>query len=216
MSNNTILIMTAVETERQAVLRGLQHHPGFKVEIAGVGPVAAAVHTTLALAKNKYACVISAGIGGGFPPHAELEHIVIANAIILADLGAESPDGFIPIEKLGFGNATVLPNMEVSRQLVTSLSEVGLPVVHAPILTRSTVTGTKESADQLMQQHPEAAAEAMEGFGVAAAAVACGIPVIELRTISNMVGPRDRDSWRMKEALNQLTNASAILREVFK
>jgi futalosine hydrolase len=55
----------------------------------------------------------------------------------------------------------------------------------------------------------------MEGFGVAAAAHSFGIPVIEIRAISNAVGPRDREAWRIKEALDSLKAASTIFSEVF-
>lgn len=45
----------------------------------------------------------------------------------------------------------------------------------------------------------------MEGFGVAEAAAAHGIPVLELRAVSNPVGPRDRTAWRIGDALAALT-----------
>jgi futalosine hydrolase len=51
----------------------------------------------------------------------------------------------------------------------------------------------------------------MEGFGVATAAAAFGVPVLELRTISNAVGPRDRAAWRIPAALGALTTAFAAL-----
>ncbi|HBP64053.1 MAG TPA: futalosine hydrolase, partial [Desulfosporosinus sp.] len=41
-----------------------------------------------------------------------------------------------------------------------------------------------------------------------------GLPVLEIRAISNMVGPRDRSTWRVKEALDVLEAASAVLTEV--
>jgi futalosine hydrolase len=52
-------------------------------------------------------------------------------------------------------------------------------------------------------------AEAMEGYGVACAAQAAGLPFAELRTISNPIGPRDRAAWRLREAFSALTEAAA-------
>ncbi|MEC0208927.1 futalosine hydrolase, partial [Paenibacillus ehimensis] len=43
-----------------------------------------------------------------------------------------------------------------------------------------------------------------------------GLPVLELRAISNAVGPRDREAWRIKEALDALEAAGAILLEVLR
>jgi futalosine hydrolase len=45
----------------------------------------------------------------------------------------------------------------------------------------------------------------MEGFGVACAAA--GKPFGEVRAISNLVGPRDREAWRIAPALAALETA---------
>jgi futalosine hydrolase len=47
----------------------------------------------------------------------------------------------------------------------------------------------------------------MEGFGVAEAAAAHGVPAVEVRAVSNTVGPRDRAAWRIGEALDALRAA---------
>lgn len=215
MSHPSVLIMTAVEAEKQAVLKGIGQHPIFIVKTAGVGPIEAAVQTTMALSQNTYTCVISAGIGGGFASHVELEQVVIASAIHAADLGAETMDGYSSIEALGFGKSIIKTDHERSLRLTKLLQERDIPVIYAPILTLSTVTGTEQTAAKLQQRYPDAAAEAMEGFGVASAAKAFGIPALEMRAISNYIGPRDRDEWRIPEALQRLSEASAQLKEVW-
>ncbi|MFD9129717.1 futalosine hydrolase, partial [Kitasatospora sp. NPDC059571] len=60
-------------------------------------------------------------------------------------------------------------------------------------------------------RHPGAVGEAMEGFGVAEAAARFGVPCLEIRTVSNPVGPRDRAAWRIGEALGALERAFAAL-----
>ena len=47
---------------------------------------------------------------------------------------------------------------------------------------------------------------------MAVAAAQAGVPFAELRTISNPIGPRDRDAWRLREALTALTTAAPALR----
>jgi futalosine hydrolase len=56
----------------------------------------------------------------------------------------------------------------------------------------------------------------MEGYGVAIAAELHGLPVLEIRGISNAVGPRDRSAWRIKDALDALAAASSSIKEVFE
>lgn len=106
-----VLVVTAVPAEAEAVTAGA---PGLDVLAGGVGPAAVAASTAIALttaraAGTPYDLVVSAGIGGGFAPHAPLGAVVVADAILAADLGADTPDGFLPVEELGFGRGTHLP-----------------------------------------------------------------------------------------------------------
>nr|MYR40334.1 futalosine hydrolase [Streptomyces sp. SID4944] len=118
-----VLVVTAVPVERDAVTRAFGggtevlalpgaelHRTGaFDVLAGGVGPAAAAASTAFALASaspaaadpSPYGLVVSAGIGGGFAPAAPLGSLVVASAIVAADLGAETPDGFAPVTALG-------------------------------------------------------------------------------------------------------------------
>lgn len=211
-----ILVMTAVEVEREAVLRGIRNGDRFDVQVAGVGPVAAAVSTATVLATgaSDYDLVVSAGIGGGFVGQAAIGSIVVASEVISADLGAETPEGFFSVDKLGFGTSRLNVETEVSIQLVEALRAGGLSVCYGPILTLSTVTGTANTALELTERIPGAAAEAMEGYGVAAAAHRHGIPFLEIRTISNEVGPRNKAAWKIGDALTALEAASTHLSEV--
>ncbi|MGW6058352.1 futalosine hydrolase [Streptomyces sp. NPDC055189] len=195
-----ILVATAVPAERDAVAGAL---PSYADAVAvGVGPAAAAAHTAAALARTSYDLVISAGISGGFLPDAPIGSLVFADEITAADLGAETPDGFLPVTELGFGAVTHRPPLSLVRELAGACG--GLT---GTVLTVSTVTGSAERAAGLRRRHPRALAEAMEGFGVAEAAAAYALPVLEIRAVSNAVGPRDRAAWRIGEALGALGGA---------
>ncbi|MFE0101725.1 futalosine hydrolase [Streptomyces sp. NPDC059009] len=204
-----VLIATAVPAERDAVARAFTTAPAgaFDVLAVGVGPAAAAAGTATALARADvpYDLVVSAGIGGGFAPDAPVGSLVVADAITVADLGAESPDspgGFLPVTELGFGAVTHGPPLSLVRDVAAATG-----AATGTVLTVSTVTGTAARAEALRARHPGALAEAMEGFGVAEAAAAHGLPVLEIRAVSNPVGPRDRAAWRIGDALAALTDA---------
>ncbi|WP_307585783.1 futalosine hydrolase [Paenibacillus wynnii] len=209
-----VLIVTAVEAERDAVLRGLKGSDRFHVVAAGAGTAAAAAGTAAALAAESYGCVISAGIGGGFPGRAPLGSLVVASEMIAADLGAETPEGFRNAAELGFGSVSVPADPGTVQAVAAALAAAGLPVSTGPVLTVSTATGTAETAAALAARVPGAAAEAMEGHGVAVAAQALGLMALEIRAISNPVGPRDRAAWKIGDALDALTAAATILLEV--
>lgn len=203
--------MTAVEAEREAVLRGLQGDSRFEAALAGVGPARAAARTARALAQANapFDLVISAGIGGGFVGAAAVGSIVVADRIVAAELGAESPDGFLTVDELGFGSAIVETNAVLAERLVRRFAESGLQTVAGAVLTVSAATGSAQTAAERAARVSGAAAEGMEGYGVAVAAQEWGLPVLEVRAISNPVGPRDRSAWRIKEALGALEAAAA-------
>lgn len=211
-----VLIVTAVDAERDAVLLGLQGIKDVDVIAAGVGAAAAAARTAATLAPSAiaYRLVISAGIGGGFVGQAEIGSLVVANLIVAADLGAETPEGFLSLDELGFGSARIPASAAWSNRLFDAIHSAGLPVCSGPILTVTTATGTAATTAALAERVSGAAAEGMEGHGVAVAAAGFGIPVTEIRAISNAVGPRDRAAWRIGEALASLEAASKAIREV--
>ncbi|HWI55552.1 MAG TPA: futalosine hydrolase [Desulfobacteria bacterium] len=210
----SFLVMTAVPVERDAVLRGLRNDIRFEVQVAGVGPGAAAASTAKALAKAKYDLVVSAGIGGGFAGRADVGSLVIADTIVAADLGVETPEGFNSLDELGFGSTRIEVDGNLINKVAAAMLAAELPVKIGPVLTMSTVTGTAETAAKMAVRVPGAAAEAMEGYGVAIAAHGQGVPIMEIRAISNLVGPRERTAWRIQEALDVLEAASSILLEV--
>ncbi|MFB8176228.1 futalosine hydrolase [Streptomyces sp. NPDC055966] len=226
-----ILVATAVPAERDAVARAFRPPdspveqvglPGAELTrtahsartagvwdllAAGVGPARAAASVAAALtaarlAGTPYDLVVSAGIGGGFPPGAPVGSLVVADRITVADLGAQTADGFLPVTELGFG--------AIHHDPPRSLVRVACQATGAPagtILTVSTVTGSAARTAELRTRHPRALAEGMEGFGVAEAADAHGTAVLEIRAVSNPVGPRDRAAWRIGDALAALTEA---------
>ena len=208
---NRILIVTAVEAEAEALRAGLPEAagPGVSVLVGGVGAANAAAATARALALDGgYGAVISAGIGGAFRGRAELGELLLARRVVAADLGAgaprdaEHPDGFLSVDELGFGSATAeggrLP---------------GVRAVVGTILTVNCATGTEERAEELTRRHPDAVGEAMEGYGVAAAAALFELPFAEIRAVSNFVGRRERESWRIGPAMAALTAAARPIAE---
>jgi futalosine hydrolase len=208
-----VLVVTAVDAERDRVLAGLCLPPGDpSIVSVGVGPAAAAATTArlLATASTSFDAVLCAGIAGGIAGRTAIGGVAVATACVAADLGAESPDGFLGLDELGFGTARCPVDETLVDRLRTALPDA----VAGEIVSVSTVTGTAASTDALLQRHPDAVAEAMEGFGVGTAvALWPGVAFGELRTVSNLVGPRDRGSWRIPAALDALRDAFAALRQ---
>lgn len=201
-----MLAVVATEQELRALLAGLSAEPAATVIISGIGPAAAAAATATALAKGGYDLVLSLGICGGFVGAAEIGDVVVATDLVAADLGADSPEGFLGMGQLGWSD----DEHQVDPALVLAASSRLGEVVTGPMLTVSTVTGTSARAGLLAERHG-AVAEAMEGWGVLEAARLHDVPVIEVRAVSNLVGDRDTDRWDFPAAFASLTRIGASL-----
>lgn len=224
-----LLAICAVDAEADAVAAPFAAEPvgigpltgrrlrtrGARVDVvtSGIGPAAAAAATAFALGADGYDAVLSLGIAGAFADGgAVVGGLVVADAIVFADLGVLTPDGFASIASLGFGEG--LERVDPPSPAVAALHErctgTGLPVATGPVLTLATFTGTDRRAADLASRHG-AVAEAMEGAGIGAAAAVVGVPTLEVRSVSNLVGDRDREAWDLPGALTALTAASAAM-----
>jgi futalosine hydrolase len=212
----TALAVVATAAERDALLRRLPSERASLgpydarragralVVVSGVGPGPAAAATGHALAVlDGVTEVLSLGICGGFAGAAAIGEVVVATDLVAADVGADSPEGFLGLAELGWAEESLSSPVERVQEVADRLRAAGLAVVTGPVVTVSTVTGTDARAQELATRHG-AVAEAMEGRGVADAALPHGLPVLEVRAVSNLVGRRDTSAWRIGEALARL------------
>jgi futalosine hydrolase len=208
-----VLLVTAVAVELHAVLAEVpaRSRRALVGLVGGIGPVAAAVSTAGALARLDRAVglVVSIGIAGGFAGRAGIGSTVLGTSSVFADLGAATDEGFLDLRGLGLGVDVTLTST-ADADLVGGLA-ARTDAGTGTVLTLATMTGTDSRAAELAAAHPGALAEAMEGHGVAAAAAAAGVPWLEVRTISNVVGRRDRAAWDLPAALSALRIAGAAL-----
>lgn len=215
-----LLAVVATEQERAALLRSLTAEPvqvgpyraartpGADVLVSGIGPAAAAACTATALALGTYDAALSLGICGCFRGAADPGDLVVATELVVADLGADSPEGFLSTAALGWADEVAPVRPALLEAVVTRLGDV----VTGPVVTVSTVTGTRARADVLAERHG-AVAEAMEGWGVLEAARAHGVDVLEVRAVSNLVGDRDTSAWDIPTAFAALTRVGSLLLE---
>lgn len=221
----TILVVTAVEAERDAVVRdlgpsravrqgvyvGVEAH-GVHAFHVGVGPTAAAVGAAALLTLGPaYELVVSAGVAGGFRDRAAVGDLVLATEVIAADQGALTDDGFLTLKDMGMpGNGGYAVDTNPIRP---RLHGGGYRLLEGAVLTMSCMTGTESRATELAGRYPRAVAEAMEGYGVLEATnrTVGDVQFAEIRAISNLIGRRDRSTWDLPTAFDVLASAFATL-----
>jgi futalosine hydrolase len=179
--------------------------------VSGIGAVNAALATQAGILKHQPSMVLSVGIGGAYPNSGLQPGVAaVSSAIIYAGLGAMNANEFLDLEQLGFAlleevGTKIFNSIPVASQCI--LFSEAATIANGPFLTLETVTGSFETASRLEKQVPGALIEGMEGAGVAHVAFKHNIPCLEVRGISNMVGPRDRSAWKIPEAMQALSRA---------
>lgn len=161
----------------------------------GVGAVNAAFALTRYLSEHRAKAVLSCGIGGAYPGVGlEPGDVVCAESETYADLGAESPDGFLDMQAIGF------PVVPGEPPLYNRLPVDLFPAERrVPFVTCAACTGTDRRAAGIAAR-TGGAVESMEGAAIVHVARLMKTKVGEVRGISNIAGNRDRRHWRVEEA----------------
>lgn len=190
-----MLVCTATEFESSLLREQFAGDPRIRFVRMGVGAVNAAHAVTLAITQNKPAAIIVCGVGGAYPSSGlSIGDVVSAECEIYGDLGAQSPDGFLDMQALGF------PVIDQPSPVFNELPMQLFPATRrVNFVTVATCTGLDADARRL-EQRTRGAVENMEGAAVSHVAHLHGIPVGEVRGISNIVTTRDKASWKLKEA----------------
>jgi futalosine hydrolase len=195
-----ILVVCALSPE----LRYVSPRAEVEVIASGVGPVEAALATARALALKSYDVVINAGIAGAFRDGARVGQAVIVATEWLAELGLEGGgDLVLP------GGAALYACERADGELLRRTLALGLVVQSG--VTVTAVTTTEATAERLRARYG-AGVESMEGFSVLRAAAQAGVPALEVRGISNYVGPREASEWNFNAGAQAAARAlDAIL-----
>ena len=154
--------------------------------------------------------IIQAGIGGSFKEAYPPESIVLVKEEVFADLGAIDNEGFSDIFDLGLAGSNDFPfteRMLVNPQ-INRWERYSLPFVRGA--TINCISSTPEQVRSITQKY-DPDVESMEGAALHYTCLMEEIPFIQLRSISNFAGVRDKRHWKMKEAIDGLNRK---LREI--
>jgi futalosine hydrolase len=188
-------LLVCVATEFEGTLL----RPHVPVLCTGVGAVNAAYSLTRFLEREGAREVILCGIAGAYPCAFEegglsIGSVACAETECYGDLGAQSANGFLDMQALGF------PVIAGEKPVFNTLPLQIFPAERrVRFVTMNTCTGSDENAREL-EIRTGGAIESMEGAAIVHVATLYGIPVGEIRGISNRAGNRDRSTWRVKEA----------------
>ena len=204
-----VLYAYAASAEGDAVANRLPE--GLRI---GVGKGASAAAMTERLCKDPQVdVVVLFGVCGAYPqadPPLEVSDLCMVGADMLADEGLATGDGFADLAQMELG--TVGP-FEQDRRFTARAAEFlgGVPIVRGA--TVSTCSGT-DARSREIHERTGAHVETMEGAAVAMACQRLGVPLVQLRCVSNRTGDRDAADMDLPRAITRLQ--VAIMRLVEK
>ena len=173
-----------------------------EVLVCGVGIPATVFHLTKKLLQEKYDLVIQAGIAGAFSKKIKKGEVAVIEQDAFGDIGVEEKKKFMTIFQLGFGDKNKPP---FTNGYLINTSEI-LITSHLKKVTGITVNKISDSKKQTRQLKKlfNAEIESMEGAAFHFVCLQQNVPFLQLRSISNNVGERDKSKWKIMDAIINL------------
>lgn len=197
-----ILIVSATEKE---IFPFMNQYKSENVDflITGVGLVFTTYQLTRKLLQNEYDLVIDAGIAGSFNRELKIGEVVNVVQDEFADLGIEDNDSFYTIFEKGFAEKDKFP---FTNSILRNPNKFDLKLKEVSGISVNVTHGKKESVE-LFKSKFNADVETMEGAAFFYVCMNEGVKFMQIRSISNYVEERDKSSWDIPLAIDNLNSS---------
>lgn len=172
------------------------------IVVSGVGMMNTAFALARDFAQHEYDAAIQAGIAGAFDKEIALGSIVGVLSEQYGDLGAEDNGSFIDIMELGFIEKNRFPFIE-GKLTNPNPYPIGTDLRMVRSMSINTVSGQADTI-AAREKRNACSIENMEGIAFHYACLQFQIPFLQVRAISNYVTPRDKNTWQIKSAIDNL------------
>ncbi len=203
-----VLLVAATELEIKPLLT---QNEKTEILITGVGIPNTTYQLTNKLAETNYDLVIQAGIAGTFDEQILKGSVVLIKQDTFGDLGMEEKETFKTLFETGFAQPNDFPFRD--GWLLNEnkyLSNQTLRVVNG--ITVNKITDDEKIIKRMVEKFsPDI--ESMEGAAFHFVCLQQKVNFLQVRSISNIVGDRDKKNWQMKDAIG---NLSIELKKILK
>lgn len=184
-----------------------------RILITGVGLLPAVYALTKAATTGYYSTLLQAGVAGCFDNNETLGKVVAVKTETVGDSGVEENGNFKTLFDLNLVEGNNLP---WTQQKLMNEHKNLLALTHLPQVAGITVNeiSTSEAKINYYRHTVGAAVESLEGAALHYVGIAEKIPFLQLRSLSNFAGERDKKKWAMPDAITNLnvTLQSLILK----
>jgi futalosine hydrolase len=189
---------------------GSSAYRGHAIDVltTGVGMVATAAWCARILAATHYDMALNFGVCGSFDAVLAPGTVVHVISDTIAELGAEDDDRFLSVHDLQLLGENEFP-FEQGR--LANRTPPDNPVLRAlpgvSAITVNMVHGNERSIARVGERF-EPQVESMEGAAFMYACRIQGVPFAQVRAVSNVVERRNRDAWKLPEAIRNLADTA--------
>jgi len=199
-----VLLCAATRFEIDPTIQYLasQNIKNIDILVTGVVLIAATYHITKAVYQKRPQLILQAGIAGALDNNLKLGSVVIIESETIGDLGVMEQGSFRSLFDMEFVQENDRPWTN-ARLLNASgiLDEILLPKVKGVSINEIT---TLPSRIEQYKDTLGASVESMEGAALHYMGLMENIPFLQVRSLSNFVGERDKSKWQIKEAIENL------------
>lgn len=174
------------------------------VLITGIGMVATAYYLGKTLQSYKYDIAVNAGIAGCFDKNFSLGEVFNITSDSFSELGAENGEYFLSLVDLKLIEEDSFPfsNLELINDSVLK-SEIVNQLIKVKGITVNTIHGNEENIEKIKKRF-NPVTESMEGAAFMYACKLQNLKHIQIRSVSNYVEKRNRESWNIPLAIKNL------------
>jgi futalosine hydrolase len=178
-----------------------------RIAICGFGLVVSGIRTMSLIREWRPRQVVLCGIAGSYRQELEIGKAYLFDEVVCDGLGVGEGAGFCSIGTIGWrqweGDSESSPIVDRIRLVKSSAKrEGGCSKQEGHLLVSvAAASADLDQAKNRINRFPNAAAEDMEGFSVAAACELMQTPLALVRGISNLAGERDKSHWKCAEAM---------------
>lgn len=199
-----VLLCAATRFEIDPTIQYLasQNIKNIDILVTGVGLIAATYHITKAVYQKRPQLILQAGIAGSLDNNLKLGSVVIIESETIGDLGVMEQGSFRSLFDMKFVQENDAPWTNATLLNATGiLDELLLPRVKGVSINEIT---TLPSRIEHYKDTLGASVESMEGAALHYVGLMENIPFLQVRSLSNFVGERDKSKWHIKEAIENL------------
>jgi futalosine hydrolase len=171
------------------------------VLFTGVGLLASTYSLTKQISIQQPDWVIQAGIAGALDQKLQLTQVVTVKSEVVGDLGVMEGNAFRDLFNLGFNQKDGTPFR--NGQLVNPYLPSNIDLQQVTGVSVNEISTAKERITYY-QQSLGAQVESMEGAALHFVALQEKIPFLQLRSISNYIGERNKQAWKLQESIGTL------------